>query len=285
MEKPATVGLINTLSPLQFSSEMAGSLIELARGGQAALIAAMIMAGASGPVQLPGVLVLQTAEILAGVVLAQLVRPGMPVIYGSTSSVVHMRTGGPVIGAPEYWAMVSANAQIARFYGLPCRSGGSLTDSHLPDMQAGLESALALSTAVRNGINFILHGAGIMGTYIAMSFEKFMIDEEVCGMIRRTIKPMVISDETIDLETIKQVGHGGQYLTHPKTFQLCRTEFYMPKLMYRDAYETWRDEVNRPLGDNVSGALADRLEGFSKPDIDPSLEKDLATYVAQRQGK
>ena len=180
------MGLINTLSPLQYSSEMAGSLIELARGGQAAVIAAMIMAGASGPVQLPGVLALQTAEILAGVTLAQLARPGAPVIYGSTSSVVHMRTGGPVIGAPEYWMMVNANAQMARFYGLPSRSGGSLTDAHLPDMQAGIESAMALSTAIRSGINFILHGAGIMGTYIAMSFEKFMIDEELCGMVKKS---------------------------------------------------------------------------------------------------
>ena len=284
MERPATVGLINTLSPLQFSSEMAGSLIELARGGQAVLVAAMIMAGASGPVQLPGVIALQTAEVLAGITLAQLVRPGTPCIFGSTSSVVHMRTGGPVIGAPEYWMLTSAHAQMARFYGLPSRSGGSLTDSHLPDMQAGLESALSISTAVRNGINFILHSAGIVGTYIAMSFEKFMIDEEVCGMIRKAIKPMVISDETIDLDTIKQVGHGGQYLTHPKTFQLCRTEFFMPKLMYRDTYENWATSVNLPLGDTVGSALATRLEGFKQPDMDPALQKDLETYVSQRQG-
>ncbi len=285
MAKPATVGLINTLSPLKYSSEMAGALIELARGGQAALIAAMIMAGASGPVQLPGVLVLQTAEILAGLVLAQLVRPGTPVIYGSTSSVVHMRTGGPTIGAPELWSIISANAQIARFYGLPSRSGGSLTDAHITDAQAGLESAMALSTAMRNGINFILHSAGIMGTYIAMSFEKFMIDEEVCGMLRRALKPMAVNDETMDLETIKQVGHGGQYLTHPKTFQLCRTEFYMPKLMYRDAYGTWVNQGRLSLGESVGAALSARLEGYVKPDLDPSVERDLESYVARRQGK
>ncbi|MDJ0783124.1 MAG: trimethylamine methyltransferase family protein, partial [Desulfosarcinaceae bacterium] len=90
---PVTVSLINSLSPLQFSDEMAGSLIELARGNQACIIASLIMAGSSGPVTLAGVLALQTAEILAGVTLAQLVNPGAPVIYGSTSSAMDMKTG------------------------------------------------------------------------------------------------------------------------------------------------------------------------------------------------
>jgi trimethylamine--corrinoid protein Co-methyltransferase len=182
---PVCVSLINSLSPLQFSDEMAGSLIDLARANQACVIASLIMAGSSGPVTLSGVLALQNAEILAGITLAQLVNPGAPVIYGSTSSAMDMRTGGLSIGCPELSMVVSATAQMARFYNLPSRSGGGLTDAHFPDGQAAAESALALSTAARSGINFILHSAGILGAYIAMSFEKFLMDEEMCSIIRQ----------------------------------------------------------------------------------------------------
>jgi trimethylamine--corrinoid protein Co-methyltransferase len=132
-EQPVSVSLINSLSPLAFSEEMAGSLIELARHGQACVVAALIMAGSSGPITVAGVLAQQNAEILAGLALAQLVRPGAPVVYGSTSAPTDMRTGALSIGAPELSIFVSCTAQLARFYNLPSRSGGGLTDAHAPD--------------------------------------------------------------------------------------------------------------------------------------------------------
>ena len=186
---PVSVSLISSQSPLQFQGEMAGSLIELARANQACVIDSLVMAGSSGPVTLSGVLVLQNTEILAGITLAQLVNPGVPVIYGGLSSAMDMRSGGLAVGCPELSMLVSATAQIARSYGLPSRSGGSLTDAHLPDAQAAGESALSLSTAVRNGIHFILDSAGILGSYMTMSYEKFLIDEEMCSILCRQIAP------------------------------------------------------------------------------------------------
>lgn len=280
---PATVSLINSLSPLQFSDEMAGSLIELARGGQACVIAALIMAGSSGPITLPGVIALQNAEILAGITLAQLVRPGAPVIYGATSSAMDMRTGALSIGAPELSVVISATAQMARFYNLPSRSGGGLTDALLPDAQAGSESGLALSTAARSGINFILHSAGILGSYISMCFEKFIIDEEFCGMLRKLLKPMEVSDETIDLEMIRKVGIGGQYLTQPKTFQLCRTEYYLPRLNSRANLDGWRAAGSKRIDQTAAEKVAARLDGYARPEIDPGLESELTAYVEAKK--
>lgn len=282
-EKTYTVSLCNSLSPLQFSDEMAASIIELARANQATVIASLIMAGSSGPVTLSGVIALQNAEILAGITLAQLVRPGAPVVYGSTSSAMDMRTGGLSIGAPELSVNISATAQMAHFYGLPSRSGGGLTDAMFPDAQAGAESMLALSTAIRGGVNFILHTAGIVGAYIAMSFEKFLIDEECCAMLRKLIKPLEISPESIDLEMIKSVGIGGQYLTQPKTFQLCRTEFFMPGLMSRDNYAGWAAGGRSRIDQTATAKLQQRLEAYSRPDIDPGLESDLEKFVDQRK--
>ena len=280
---PVSVSLINSLSPLQFSDEMAGSLIELARANQACVIASLIMAGSSGPVTLSGVMALQNAEILAGLTLSQLVHPGAPVIYGSTSSAMDMRTGGLSIGCPELSMMVSATAQMARFYKLPSRSGGGLTDAHVADAQAAAESTLALSTAARNGINFILHASGILGSYISMSFEKFLIDEEMCGVVRRLFKPIDFSAEAIDVEMIKTVGIGGQYLTQPKTFKLCRTEFYMSDVFNRQNYAGWKATGAKPMNQTATERLSQRLAAYEKPPIDPDVETALSTYIAGRK--
>jgi len=282
-ENPVTVSLINSLSPLQFAEEMAGSLIELARAGQACVVASLIMAGSSGPVTLAGVLALQNAEILAGLTLAQLVRPGAPVIYGSTSAPTDMRTGGLSIGAPEVAMVISATAQMARFYNLPCRSGGSLTDANFPDAQAGGESAINLLTAARNGVNFILHACGILGSYISMSFEKFIIDEEVCGMVRKIVQPIEVTDNSIDIDMIRQVGIGGEYLTHPKTYDLCRTEFFFPDLMNRQSYMVWHDGGAKRADEQASEVVTHRLAAYQKPDIDPGTEKDLRAFVSRRR--
>jgi trimethylamine---corrinoid protein Co-methyltransferase len=264
---------------------MAGSLIELARANQACVIASLIMAGSSGPVTLAGVLTLQNAEILAGITLAQLVNPGAPMIYGSTSSAMDMRSGGLSIGCPELSMVVSATAQMARFYHLPSRSGGGLTDAHVPDGQAAGESLLALSTAARNGINFILHSAGILGSYISMSFEKFLIDEEYCGMVRRLLRPINLSDEAIDLEMIKTVGIGGQYLTQPKTFKLCRTEFYMTDFFNRQNYAGWKAGGAQRIDQVAKNRLSQRMVAYEKPSIDPDVEVALSAYIAARKEK
>jgi len=282
-DKTVSVSLINSLSPLQFSEEMAGSLIELARYNQACVVASLIMAGGSGPVTLAGVLALQNAEILAGLTLAQLVRPGVPVIYGSTSSAMDMKTGALSIGAPELSKNIHMVAQIARFYNLPSRAGGALTDAMAVDAQAGVESALGLETAARSGINFILHACGILGSYIAMSFEKFLVDEETCGLIRSMQKPLEITDDSIDIDIIKQVGIGGQYLTHPKTFKLCRTEFFMPSLMARQNPDAWLKAGKKSIEMIAEDRVTKRLASYEKPEIDPAIEKALIQYVEKRK--
>ncbi len=275
MDAPATVSLCNSLSPLQFSEEMASSIVELVRGGQAVCVAALIMTGSSGPITSPGVLALQNAEILAGLTLAQLVRPGAPVIYGSTSSAMDMKSGSLSIGAPELSMFTSFTAQIARHYNLPCRSGGGLGDSLVTDAQAGAESALALFNAVNSGVNFVLHAAGILGGYISISFEKFILDEEIGAMVTRMVKPLEVNDQTIDLATIQKVGPGGHYLTDPKTFKLCRKEIYQTGLMNRRNIESWEAAGSPNLEQAATAKVQERLEAWRAPDLPASLVQDL----------
>jgi trimethylamine--corrinoid protein Co-methyltransferase len=194
-----------------------------------------------------------------------------------------MRTGGLSIGAPELSMLVSCTAQMARFYHLPSRSGGGLTDANFPDAQAGIQSAMALTTATRNGINFVLHACGILSAYVAMSYEKFIIDEELCGMARKLIQPIDVSDESIDLATIQKVGIGGNYLTEPKTFELCRTAFFLPELMTVKDYDGWQMAGGKRADERASDLLHKRLANYEKPDIDPAIESELSEYVTRRK--
>lgn len=279
-DKSVIMAVISSQSPLQYSTEMAGALIEYARHGQANMIGLLMMAGATGPVTLPGLLALQNAEMLAGVTLTQLVNPGTPVIYGSTSTVTDMRTGGVSIGAPEFSMIQNATIRMGKFYGLPCRGSGGLTDAQCLDMQAGIESALALNTTVMSGANFILHACGILGAYLAMSYQKFLADEEICSMLRRMLKSIEVTDERIDLGSIKSVGIGKEYLTHPKTLEHCRTEFHLSDLMSRDDFATWEDKGKKQLDESLLDVFKKRMNEYVKPDIAPEIEKDLQRYMA-----
>ncbi|MGE5602588.1 MAG: trimethylamine methyltransferase family protein, partial [Nitrososphaerales archaeon] len=129
------VGLINSLTPLRYSVEMLEALVAYAEARQPVVIAALAMAGSTAPVTLAGVLALQNAELLAGAVLTQLISPGTPVIVGSTSTNIDMKSGSLAIGSPELSQMIAAHAQMMRFYKIPSRSGGALTDASYPDAQ------------------------------------------------------------------------------------------------------------------------------------------------------
>lgn len=277
--KPVTMGTISSLSPLQYSNEMAEALIVYAEYGQVNMVALLSQAGATAPITIPGLLVTQNAEILAGIILTQLVNPGSPVIYGSTSTVTDMRSGSLAVGAPELSVIQNATQQMGQYYGVPTRGSGAITDTHCLDMQAGIESTLALTTTIMSGANFILHGCGILGSYLAMSFEKFLADEEICGMLKRMLKPLEITDERIDFETIKSVGCGGEYLTHPMTFKHCRTEFYVPDLLQRNDYSTWTKKGKQELADVAEKKVSQRLEQWEKPQIDPDMESDRKSVV------
>ena len=280
--KPVMISIISSLSPLQYSEEMAGALIEYAKKGQANMVGGLLMAGSTAPVGIPSTIVLQNAEFLAGIVLAQLVQPGNPVVYGGTSTITDMKTGAPAVGAPELSIIQNAQAQIAKMYQLPCRGSGGISDSYIPDAQAAIESSLALSTTLRSGSHFILHAAGILGSYLAMSYEKFIIDEEIIGMLLRMFKPMDFSDEEIDLETIQSVGIGGEYLTHPKTFKKFRKEYYLPNLLQRQNYDQWVNSGKKMIHEVAAEKYSLRMESYQKPDISPDIASDLSHYVEKR---
>lgn len=280
--QPVMATIVHSLSPLKYSAEEAEAIVDMARLGQPLVITNMVMAGTSGPVSLPGLLALANAEILAGLILAQLANPGTPVVYGSVSAPADMRTIISAVGAPEAVALASAIIQLARFYGLPCRTGGMLTNAHCLDAQAAAEGTLMMTTAVRNGANFIFQACGQLGSYISMSFEKWLFDEEVCRTLRRTLAAMDITVESIDVDTIKSVGSDGSYLIHPTTFKHCRN-LYQPKLFTRDDYQKWYGKGAKSVAEVAAEMLTQRLKEYTKPPIDEGLEQALDEFISTRK--
>jgi trimethylamine--corrinoid protein Co-methyltransferase len=278
-DHPVTMGLINPLSPLSYSSEMASAILGFARRRQPVIIHNMIMAGVSGPIQLPSLMALINAEVLGGIVLAQLVSPGTPVVYGSNSCPIFMKTAGAEIGSPQSLWIFSATTQLARYYSLPCRTGGSLTDSHLPDAQAMAEGALTLTWTLRNGANLVLHAFGQIGCFIGISFEKWIMDEEICGYMRDMPKQYPVTPETIDVSSIIDAGSGGSYITRKETAKYCRGAFYKHKLFNKYDHAGWKKEGALDMVTKSQRIIEERIGNYTMPDMDPALVKDIDALV------
>jgi trimethylamine--corrinoid protein Co-methyltransferase len=277
--RPVMISLINTLSPLSFAAEMLDALLVFAAWGQPVVVASMAQAGATAPVTLAGMLVQQNAEILAGVALTQMVNPGTPVVYGSTSTIMDMNTAAAAIGSPEYAVLIAAHAQLGRFYGLPSRSGGCLTDAQVADAQAGMESMQALLTVMNAGINFVLHAAGILGSYLTFSFEKMTIDAEICGMARRYRQGLKVSDDDLAYAVIAAVGPGGNYLMEEHTLAHFRRAFYRPALCNRDALPAWQEKGSLDMAQRARKRWQRLVEGHEPLALDGAASRQLDAYV------
>jgi trimethylamine--corrinoid protein Co-methyltransferase len=280
---PVTVSKINPVSPLIYAEEMAGSLIEYARLGQPLQFPSIVMAGTTGPVTIPGTLAIIIAEALAGIVLTQVINPGTPCVLGGPSCSTDMRSGAMALGGAEAIILIKATTQMAHFYGLPCKAGGSVTDAFFPDMQAGIESSISLFTALASGVHMLDQSCGILSCFNAMSFEKFLIDEETCGYVRRILKPVEVTDATIAMDQIKKAGIGGTYLTFHETFTQFKKEFFIPKLAVRGGYEPWHKAGKKQIWERASEYKKQRLSDYKKPHIDPEIEKQLLAFVDIRK--
>jgi len=278
-EKAVCISLINSLTPLGYSTEMLEALVTFAEVGQPLVIAALAMAGSTAPITLAGTLATQTAELLAGIVLTQLIHPGAPAVFGSTSTNIDMKTGALAIGSPELSQMIIAHTQLARYYGLPSRSGGALTDASYPDAQAGFESMMSMLTTVNSGVDFVLHAGGILSSYLAFSYEKFVLDDEMCGMIRRLHQGITVSPETLVYDIIAKVGPGGNYLMETHTVKRCRKEFWTPDLCDRAGLEAWTQGGQQTAIDRARARWQKLVAEHQDPALDETIARQLKAYL------
>jgi trimethylamine--corrinoid protein Co-methyltransferase len=274
------ISLINSLSPLQFASEMIDALSVYASFGQPVIIHSACTLGTTGPISIPGSLVISNATNLAGICLSQLIKPGTPLVYGLGGSPTDMRTGGYVNGSPEDVKHVAISAAMGQYYGIPIRSQGALTESFSLDYQAGMESAMMLTAAAISGAHVGLHACGTYGSMLAMSFEKFIADEELCGAVKRVVQPISFDQDDYALELIREEAVSGNFLVQEHTLRRCRSEFFIPKLNIRAPYEAWCQMENPDITVRASQLVDQRLAAYQQPEMEPVIRKALAGFVA-----
>lgn len=241
-EKPLAIFDCCPTSPLGWSALSADALTGCARAGIPAEIVPMILAGGTGAADLSGALVQHCAEALSGVVIAQCAQPGAPVIWGGASTTLEMRYGTAPSGAVESMRLACAYSQIGKALGLPTHAYACLSDAKQVDAQAGMESGMGALIAARSGINNI-SGPGLLDFINCISFEKLILDHEICRMALDLVQPINLSDGDLAPDLGGDLDDGELFLTSPHTLRHLR-ETYRPAaaVIDRKPYALWEKE-------------------------------------------
>jgi len=282
IKRPRLFGIFNPTSPLHLPKIMTNGLEVFAKYKQPTVIAPEALAGTSAPVTLAGLLTQTNAEILSGIILAQLYNPATPVFYGSVSHVTDMRTGNSAIGSIETGLITAGIAQLAKFYDIPSRALGGVTDSKCLDMQNGIERFHTLMFAAISGINFVTCAATYEAT-LSGAFELTLIDNEIIGMIKRALKGIDVNEQTVDLGIIEKVSkseiRGATFLSEKHTRDFMKQELYVPRLMDRNRRATWRKKGAKDLIKLSSEKVLNLLESFEEYELSNEKENELKEYM------
>jgi trimethylamine--corrinoid protein Co-methyltransferase len=261
---PVVLGIVNPISPLLYDERMAGSLMEYAKGGQPVILMPFVYAGGTAPLGLAGAVAQMAAEVLAGVSLVQLTRPGTPCVFGSSVSEMNLHDGQPRYATAGHGLAMLASGQMSRRYGLPFRGGGGFTSSPAPDVRAMQESLMALWPALLSGPNFILHAAGWIEGSLASSIEKMAQDVAALEVFERFLAvDLPVDEESLSLDAFREVGPGGTFLGTQHTLRHFR--------------EAVAAQESGPVGWK---GLLDRYED---PGIDPAVDEALKDHIARRK--
>ena len=233
---------------------------------------------------MPGALVQQNAEALAGIAFLQTVNPGTPSIYGTFTSNVDMKTGSPAFGTPEYVQATLASAQLGRHYGLPVRASNT-NASNVVDAQAAYESQMSLWACVLGHVNHINHAFGWLEGGLSASFEKFIVDAEMIQMLVESLTPMDISEETLGFGAIKEVGPGGHFFGAADTLSRYEKAFYEPMLSDWQNFENWEEAGKLTATDRANKIWKVLLEEYQAPAMDPAIRAELEAFVVRRKAE
>jgi trimethylamine--corrinoid protein Co-methyltransferase len=280
---PVLGGVINASSPLRYDQRMTGGLVNFSRHGQVVVVTPFILAGAMSPLPVAAALAQQNAEALSGIALAQLVRPGAPVIYGGFTTNMDMRSGSPAFGTPEgAWALF-AGAQLARRYNLPYRGSGSLTTAKVPDAQAAYETMWTLWPAVLARTNFIFQSMGWLDGGLTLSYEKFVMDAEMAAMFYHFFQGFEINEDTLALDMIDLIGPAGHHFDTPHTQAHYATAFFETALADRQGYDTWQFQGSRDAYQRANAVWKDILSSYEPPGIDSGIAQGLREFAERRE--
>lgn len=285
-ERPMIEAFLEPISPLRLGRDGLDILKEFVKAGQPASFGPMAMASGTAPATLAGTLAQENAEVLAGIVVAQILEPGTPVTYGGIPHIMDQRTSICSFGSPEQGLMAVAMVQMAHFYGFPVYINVGITDSKLLDVQAGLEKGMTMIMGALAGADTFGH-AGICGTDHGASLPWLLIDNEMMAYTKRIVRGFDVNDETLAVDVIKSVGPGGTFLAESHTVRHFRQELWFPSPTWtRDTWEGWEtDDEGRSMGDRAWEEVQTILSSHESEPIDEELAQEIDSIVdaARRQ--
>jgi trimethylamine---corrinoid protein Co-methyltransferase len=281
---PGVITIISVNSPRRFDEAMAEGLMMMATHGQPVVITPFTLMGAMAPVTLAAALAQQNAEALFGIVLAQQVRPGTPVMYGAFTSNVDMRSGAPAFGTPENAKANVASGQLARRYRLPYRTSNA-SASNAADAQGAYETQMSLWGAILGHGNLIYHAAGWQEGGLTASYEKLVLDVEMLQLMAEFLKPIVVSEAELGFEAIGRVATGGHFFGEPHTMERYEHAFYQPLVSNWQNFENWQLAGAKDATQRATDVWMRALAEYEQPPMDPAIREQLDAYVDQRRAE
>ena len=277
------MGNFNVNSPLVWDGTMTNGMREYARAGQGTVLVPFILGGAMGPVTSAGAIAQSLAETLAGCALTQLERPGAPVVFGNFLSSMSLRSGSPTFGTPEPAIGSMVIGQLARRLNLPLRCSGNFTTSKLPDAQAMTEGTMSMLAAVHCGANFVLHSAGFLDGLLSMSYEKFMLDADLCGALHSYLKGVQVDDDQLAVDAFAEVGPGNHFFGCAHTMKHYETAFWDSELADNEPFEKWEANGSVDAATRANKLWKKRLAEYEAPALDAGTDEALREFITKRK--
>jgi trimethylamine--corrinoid protein Co-methyltransferase len=263
------------ISPLQFNTEITRILLEIVKHKIPVSLAIAPMAGSTSPATLAGTLAQAHAEQLSGIVLTQLASPGSPVLYGAIPSMVDFRTMGFIGGGIEFGLMNAAISQMAQYIQVPNYNSASITDSKIPDIQAGYEKAYSICLCVLAGSNYIHHAAGMLESMRTVAYEQYVIDNEIIGMALRLLQGIQVDEETLAFEAIHEAGPFGNFLSSMHTVKFMRQEYFRQTIADRKSREAWEKSGALDSRERARRKAKEILETHKPKGIEPNIDGEI----------
>ncbi|ATW27817.1 trimethylamine methyltransferase family protein [Candidatus Formimonas warabiya] len=277
------IGMPCIRAPLYFDNDVVDVILAYLEEKQPIILGTCGVTGLTAPVTLAGTLAVNNAEVLAAIALTQLLSPCSPVIYGNIAMAGDMKTMRTAVGAAETSLLTNVASQMAKYYHLPCRAGGTLSDAMAVDVQAGYESMLGLFTAFSYDSDLIVHSAGLLECLMTASYEKFIIDEEIYYLVKRFSRGIDLNSDSFALDVIDQQGPGGHFLSCEHTFSKFKEELSIPLVSNRLSYETWHLDETTVL-DRAHEIWQKRLNEYEISQDGLEKAKPAINYWKQHYG-
>lgn len=275
----------NTNAPLVMDSHMSGALKTYARAGQPVACTPWVLTGAMSPTTVAGTLAQVLAETMAAMALTQLINPGTPCLMGSFASTMSMKSGAPTFGTPEAGLMVLAAGQLARRLGVPLHTVGTLSASKVPDAQSQQEATWGLMMSMFAGANLINHATGWLEGGLVTSFEKTILDHDICGKIGRFFDGIDMSENAQAMEAIAATGPGKHFLGSEHTQANFMSALFRPWTPDDTSFEHWSAAGEKDAATRANAIWKDQLASYADPGLDPEIDGALQDYIARRKSE